>query len=266
MASFEERTVRLWQGSIETDIEIGGSGPPLVYLHGPWGLRHDRDFLAALAQSHRVYAPKHPGTGRTDHEAAHKIDSWFDLMVYYDELFDLLGLERVALVGHSFGGLVAAELAATFRARASRLALIDPVGLWRDDLPVSNWMIMEEQKRLRALFADPAGDAAKRFAAPPEDPQARVAAQVEFVWAQACTGKLVWPIPDKGLKKHLHRIAAPTLILWGKEDGIIDRAYAGEFSGRIAGSRVEIIDNAAHMPHLEAPEKVARLVRGFLEG
>ncbi|HUB97068.1 MAG TPA: alpha/beta fold hydrolase [Stellaceae bacterium] len=266
MASFEERPVRLWQGGIETEIEIGGSGPPLVYFHGPWGLRHDRAFIASLAATHRVYAPKHPGTGRTDHEAAHKIDNWLDLMVYYDELLDVLGLERVALVGHSFGGLVAAELAATFRARAARLVLIDPVGLWRDDLPVTNWMVLEEGKRLRALFADPAGAAAKRFSVPPDDAAARVAAQVEFVWAQACTGKLVWPIPDKGLKKHLHRVAAPTLIIWGKEDGIINRAYAGEFASRIAGSRVELVDGAAHMPHLEAPETVARLVRGFLEG
>jgi pimeloyl-ACP methyl ester carboxylesterase len=266
MASFEERTVRLWQGGIETDIEIGGGGPPLVYLHGPFGLRHDRDFVASLAESHRVYAPKHPGTSRGDHEAAHKIDNWFDLMVYYDELFDLLGLERAALVGHSFGGLVAAELAATFRARVSRLVLIDPVGLWRDDLPVANWMILEEQKRLRALFADPAGAAAKRFSVPPEDPKARIEAQIDFVWSQACTGKLVWPIPDKGLKKHLHRIAAPTLIIWGKADGIINPAYADEFSSRIAGSRVELVDHTAHMPHLEAPHDVARLVRGFLEG
>jgi pimeloyl-ACP methyl ester carboxylesterase len=266
MASFEERTLRLWQGTIETEIEIAGSGPPLVYFHGPWGLAPDRDFVASLAGSHRVYAPRHPGTGRNDHEAAHKIDNWFDLMVYYDELLDLLGLERAALVGHSFGGLVAAELAATFRARVGRLVLIDPVGLWRDDRPVVNWMILEEGKRTRALFADPNGAAAKRFATLPEDAQARIASQVAFVWAQACTGKLVWPIPDKGLKKHLHRIAAPTLVIWGKADGIIDPAYAGEFSSRIDGSRVELIDNAAHMPHLEASEKVTRLVRGFLEG
>jgi pimeloyl-ACP methyl ester carboxylesterase len=266
MVSLEERTVRLWQGRIETDIEISGSGPPLVYLHGPWGLRHDRDFVALLSASHRVYAPKHPGTSNGDHEAAHQIDNWFDLMVYYDELFDLLGLERTALVGHSFGGLVAAEFAATFRTRGSRLVLIDPVGLWRDDLPVTNWMILEESKRQRALFADPAGAAAKRFSVPPEDEQARIAAQIDFVWSQACTGKLVWPIPDKGLKKHLHRIAAPTLIIWGKADGIIDRTYADEFASRIAGARVELIDNAAHMPHLEAPEAVARLVTGFLAG
>ena len=82
---------------------------------------------------------------------------------------------------------------------------------------------MPEEARAKALFADPAGPAARRFFGLPEDPKARIAAQVDFVWAQACTGKFVWPIPDKGLKKHIHRIAAPTLIVWGKADGI-DRA------------------------------------------
>jgi pimeloyl-ACP methyl ester carboxylesterase len=55
------------------------------------------------------------------------------LLLYYDDLFDRLGLDRVDLVGHSFGGMVAAEYAATFRDRVGKLVLIDAMGLWRDD-------------------------------------------------------------------------------------------------------------------------------------
>ena len=266
MASFEERTLRLWQGRIETAIAVGGAGPPLVYLHGPWGLRGDREFLDLLARSHTVYAPRHPGTSSGDHDASHELDNFWDLVVYYGELFDRLALEAPAFVGHSFGGMVAAEYAANAPKRVGRLVLIDPVGLWRDDLPVKNWMILPEDVRAKALFADPAGAAAKRFFGLPEDAKARVAAQVEFVWAQACTGKFAWPIPDKGLRKHIHRIASPTLVVWGKADGVIDPAYAQEFAGRIAGARVELIDRAGHMPHLEQAETVAELVRGFLGG
>jgi len=98
----------------------------------------------------------------------------------------------------------------------------------------------------------------------PSDLDARVEAQASLIWAQACTGKFVWPIPDKGLKKRIHRIATPTLIIWGGADGVIPPAYAEEFARRIANSRVALIDAAGHVPHLEQAEHVGRLVRDFL--
>ena len=263
MAARESR-LTLWQGRVETELEIRGSGPPLLYLHGPWGLRFDGEFLDRLAEGHTVYAPKHPGTSTGQSEAIHALDDWWDLILYHAELIDRLDLGAPALVGHSYGGMLAAELAAAFPERCRKLVLIDPLGLWRDDLPVRNWMVMSDAERRDAFFADPKGEAAQKFFTLPNEPQARVAAQVGFVWSQACTGKFVWPIPDKGLKKHIHRIAAPTLIVWGKADGLIAAAYAEEFARRIARARVELIDGAGHLPQLEKPDKVARLVQEFL--
>ena len=97
-------------------------------------------------------------------------------------------------------------------------------------------------------------------------PPTRVDTLAQFIWAQACTGKFVWPIADRGFKNRIHRIAAPTLIVWGKADGIIAPAYAQEFAKRIAGARVELIDKAGHLPHLEQPETVMKAVRAFLGG
>jgi pimeloyl-ACP methyl ester carboxylesterase len=264
MTAAREQRIRVWQDKIETQVRVAGTGPPLVFLHGPWGLGTDGDLLDRLAPTHTVYAPSHPGTSRGDPDAIHELDNWWDLIVYYGELFDRLELRLAVLVGHSFGGMVACEIAATLPARVSKLILIDPLGLWRDDLPVRNWMILSEDDRRRALFAEPDGEAARRFLRPPDDPEARVEAQAGFIWSQACTGKFVWPIPDKGLKKLIHRIAAPTLIIWGQEDGVIAAAYAREFAERIPGSRVELIERAGHLPHLEQPDRVAGLVRDFL--
>ncbi|MPZ59614.1 MAG: alpha/beta fold hydrolase [Rhizobiales bacterium] len=266
MAAPEVRRLRLWQDRIETEVEIAGSGPPLVYLHGPWGVGPDRAFLAGLAASYTVYAPHHPGTSRGDPEAVHVLDSWLDLVVYYGELLDRLELGAPAFVGHSFGGLVAAEIAAAAPQRLRRLVLIDPVGLWRDDLPVKNWMVLNDSERRPSLFADPEGEAAQRFFGVPSDPAERVDVLAQFIWSQACTGKFVWPVPDRGLKNRAHRIAAPTLIFWGKADRIIAAAYAQKFAARIAGARVALIDNAGHLPHLEQSEAVANAVRGFLSG
>jgi pimeloyl-ACP methyl ester carboxylesterase len=266
MATPEVRRFKLWQDRIETEVEIAGSGPPLVYLHGPWGLGPDRAFVERLAASNMVFAPKFPGTSRGDPEAVHALDNWHDLIVYYGELFERLKLSAPAVVGHSFGGLVGAEFAAAVPQSVGRLALIDPVGLWRDDLPVQNWMILSDKLRRASLFADPDGAAAQRFFDVPKDEAARVDTLSQFIWAQACTGKFVWPIADRGLGKRIHRISAPTLIIWGNADRIIAPAYAQEFAKRIVGARVELIDRAGHLPQLEQADAVSKALRGFLAG
>jgi pimeloyl-ACP methyl ester carboxylesterase len=264
MSAPEVRKLKLWHDRVETEVEVLGDGPPLVYLHGPWGLNPDRAFIAQLAKGNTVYAPKFPGTSQGDHAAVHALDSWLDLVVYHGELFDRLKLAAPALAGHSFGGLVAAEFAAAAPTSVDRLVLINPVGLWRDDLPVKNWMLLSAAARRRALFADPDGEAAQRFFHVPSDADARVDTLAKFVWAQACTGKFVWPIADRGFKNRIHRVAAPTLIIWGKADGIIDPAYAQEFARPIRGARVEIVENAGHLPHLENSSAVGKVVGDFL--
>jgi pimeloyl-ACP methyl ester carboxylesterase len=266
MATAETRKLKLWQGRIATEVEVAGSGPPLVYLHGPWGLAPDRAFLARIAANNTVYAPKFPGTSRGDHDAVHALDSWLDIVVYYGELFDALELSAPALVGHSFGGLVAAEIAAAAPKSVSRLALIDPVGLWLDDHPVQNWMILSDKARRSSLFADPDGEAAKRFFDIPADAADRVETQAQFIWSQACTGKFVWPIADRGLSNRIHRIAAPTLIVWGDADRIVAPVYAQEFAKRISGARVTTIQRAGHLPQLEQPDAVLDALSGFIAG
>jgi pimeloyl-ACP methyl ester carboxylesterase len=266
MATAETRTLKLWQGRIATEVEIAGSGPPLVYLHGPWGLAPDRAFIARIAATNTVYAPKFPGTSRGDHDAVHALDSWHDIVVYHGELFDALKLSAPVLVGHSFGGLVAAEIAAAAPKSISRLALIDPVGLWLDDHPVQNWMILSDKARRAALFADPDGEAAKRFFDIPVDAADRVDTQAQFIWSQACTGKFVWPIADRGLSNRIHRIAAPTLIIWGDADRIIAPVYAKTFAQKIANTRIAAIMRAGHLPQLEQPTAVLRILSEFLSG
>ena len=150
--------------------------------------------------------------------------------------------------------------------RVSRLVLVSPIGLWRDDAPVKNWMSMSPESVARIAFYDPEGPLAKEALTLPEDREAQIDAQVHMTWTLGCTGKLIWPIPDKGLKKRLHRIQAPTLIIWGKHDGLAPSVYAEEFASRIPGARAEIVDRAGHVPHLEQLDTVTDLVQGFLKG
>ena len=158
------------------------------------------------------------------------------------------------LVGQSFGAMVACEGAALRPSRVRRLALIDPIGLWRDDAPVTNWMLVAPQDLPGYVFREPEGVAAKALFSIPEDPEDGALARTRLTWAMGCTGKFIWPIPDKGLKKRIHRIEAPTLLVWGQEDRLVPLAYAQEFARRLAKTRLEVVKGAGHAPHLEQPE------------
>jgi len=267
MVVAEDRTVTAWRDQVEARVKTAGSGPPVVFLHGAYGLQWD-PFLDALAQTHTVYAPEHPGTTPGAPDSLKPLDNLWDLVLYYYELFDALGLESPAVIGHSFGGMVAAEIAATNPARVSKLVLIDSVGLWRDDIPVRNWMATPLKELPKYLFADPEGPLGQMItaAADIDGSDEILDVQIQIMWSLACTGKFVWPIPDKGLKKRLHRISAPTLIVWGKHDGIVPPVYAEEFASRIAGSRVEMLEDAGHVPHLEQMGRVLEVVEEFLSG
>jgi pimeloyl-ACP methyl ester carboxylesterase len=265
VSDIAERTVSVWQDRISFRVLHKGRGPALVFFHGPWGLRWD-PFLDLLAQGFTVYAPEHPGTtpGRSDD--IFQLDGLWDLVLCYDELLDELGLGQADFLGHSFGAMVACELAATYPGRPTRLALIAPVGLWRDDAPVVNWMLLNPTELPRHVFRDADGEAARRMFQPPGDPEASLTARVQLTWAMGATGKFIWPIPDKGLGKRVHRVTAPTLLVWGRGDRLVPPVYAEEFARRIASARVETVERAGHAPHLEEPEMVARLVGGFLRG
>jgi pimeloyl-ACP methyl ester carboxylesterase len=257
-------TVRVRHCDFEAKVKVGGDGPPVVYLHTAGGPRWD-PFLDALAEQHTVYAPDHPGTGDTARESIYGIDSLWDLILVYDELLESLGLSSVPVIGSSFGGMVACELAAHRPDRVSQMVLIDPIGLWRDDTPVARYMLMSPEELVATLFHNMEAESVQSFLTPPTDPQELAISMADSVWALGATGKFVWPIPDKGLKKRMHRITAETLIIWGEHDALISPVYAQEFADRLADARVEIIEGAGHVPQWEQLERTSELVLEFLE-
>ena len=80
----------------------------------------------------------------------------------------------------------------------------------------------------------------------------------------AAVNQFIWPLPDKGLSKRLHRIKADTLLVWGRQDRLVHPAYGDDFLRRIPGARLELVDGAGHLPQLEQFDQVAALIEGFL--
>lgn len=258
-----EETVEVWNGRITMRVKVAGAGAPLLYLHPAAGLAWD-PFLSHLAERYTVYAPEFPGTSVGDPYAIHQIDDLSDVVLAYEELVRKLGLVKPVVIGQSFGGMLASELAAAFPDLPQALVVLDPIGLWLEEHPPANWVATPADKLPQLLFHDPVGPAAQAALALPDDPEQQRAAIAGLVWAFGCTGKFAWPIPDRGLRDRLHRIAARTLIVWGRDDKLVDVAYAGEFADAITGSKVAIFDNCGHIPQVEAYEQTVETVDAFL--
>jgi pimeloyl-ACP methyl ester carboxylesterase len=261
MASVQETRVPIDDGRFVADVLQSGDGGPLLYLHGEDGRAWD-DFLAALARRHRVLAPCHPGYGEstgTDH-----LRDLPDLIYYYLDFLDALDLRDLPLVGHGLGGMIAAELAAVQPERFRRVVLIAPFGLWDPANPTLDFFAASRPDLAAAQFHDPSSPAAQAAATVPEEGEPYVRFMLERAKSLATAAKYLWPIPNRGLTRRLHRIKAPTLLVWGESDGIVPPRYGRDFLNRIKGSRLAVIKEAGHLPQIEQPEQLAELVLEFL--
>ena len=258
----QSETVTLPSGAIWQVWRGGDAGPLVVWLHGPRAPREADPFLSVLARRARVVAPVMPGFN--DLAEIDDIDDVRDLALAYDDLLGALDLGPFILAGHSVGGMVAAEIAAHVPVRAARLALVAPFGLWDEAAPVADLFAMPADEQRAALWADAA--LAARFAAedePPEDPAGLEAAMVAAAQANTTLAKFIWPIPEKGLRKRLHRIAAPTTLIWGAADRVVPASYAQDFAARLPRATVRVLGGRGHMVPHEAPDAV---VAAVLEG
>ena len=257
----EQRSVSVRDGRFETEILEGGRGEPLLYLHGTWAIGWG-PFLDALATDRRVVAPILPGFGRST-GSEHLLDV-HDLIYYSLDLLDALELHDLPLVGHSLGGMLAAELAAVQPRRFTKLVLIAPLGLWNEAYPVPDFFTYGPDEFAAGLFADPDSPAARAATRPPTEGAAMIDFHVERAGALATTAKYLWPIPNRGLNTRLHRVTMPTLLTWGERDAICPPQYARDFQALIPRARLELIETAAHLPQVERPKELAEVISSFL--
>jgi pimeloyl-ACP methyl ester carboxylesterase len=259
-----DEVIEVWDGRLNLHVKVAGEGPPLLFFHPLPGLVW-QPLLDRLAERHTVYAPEHPGTSPGEPHAIHQVETFWELLLVYEETLRALGLEQPVGIGQSFGGMVAADLAANFPGLFRKLVLLSPIGLWRDDAPIPMMqLVTRPEDAARYLFANPESEAAQAMLAPPEDPDDAPRLIAQGAWNVGCTTKFAWPIADHGLGRRLHRIAAPTLIVWGRDDALVPVAYAEEFAKRIADSRLGVIDDCGHAIQVDQPERAWTAISEFL--
>jgi pimeloyl-ACP methyl ester carboxylesterase len=233
----------------------GGAGRPLVFLHGAGGLEMDLGFLDGLAQKFHVYAPLVPGYG--DSEECAELRDMLDFTLHTWDVVERLGLKDPILAGFSMGGMIASEMAAIAPNDVSRLALIAPAGLWMDEHPIPDIFAMLPYQLPDYLFYDvEAGANIMSAGTDMSDPKFLQAFLVQNARQLGAAGKILFPIPERGLASRLYRIKAKTMLIWGEGDKLIPPVYAQAFRRGIADAEVVMIPKAGHVAPFEKPADV----------
>jgi pimeloyl-ACP methyl ester carboxylesterase len=241
----------------------GGSGAPVVFLHGAGGLLTDNPFLDALAQRYHVFAPEWPGYGESTGDEL--LEDMLDFALHGWDLVDALGLRQPHLIGHSMGGMIAAEMACLAPRDLGRLVLVGAAGLWLEERPIPDIFAMLPHEIAEALFVDPArGAALLTGGADLADIEALKDFYLITQRRLAMAGKILFPIPNRRLSKRLYRLSAETLVLWGAADRLISPAYAAQWKALIPAAQVVTIDGAGHMLPWEQPKTFVDAVVAFL--
>lgn len=248
-------------GKCRVRVWSEGDGPPLLYLHGFEQHPGGDSFLGRLAQNRRVYAPETPGYG--DSKGIEEIDGILGLTLHHRRLVESWGVDQIDVIGHSLGGMFAAEFAAICPHLTRRLVLVDAYGLWLDDVGMPDPFIFSE-KDLRSLKwadAEAAPPEPSIFTPDPETPQVTVLERAKNL---AAATKFMWPIADRGLRGRLPYIQAPTLVIHGASDGLIPPVYADEFARLIPNAHTFTIEGAGHLPMIEREDAFMQAVEHFL--
>ena len=237
-----------------------GQGEPLLFLHAAGGAGAWLDFHRMLAEGgYDVIAPDHPGFGKSDDFP--EVEAMDDLVYHYLDLLDALGLERAHVVGASFGGWIAAELAVAAPHRTGSLALLSAAGLRLPEHPVPDIFLMPPAELVATLFHNPP---------PAPAPAASAALDIDAVLAAyrdaTALARFSWVpfLSNPKLERRLRRITAPTLVVAPSDDRLIPVAHAQRYASRITGARFAEVPDCGHAMYFERPAEFADVVLGFL--
>lgn len=245
---------------VRVKLRRAGGGAKVLFLHGAGGVPQWLPFFDLLARRFELWVPEHPGFGGSDDPAW--LRSMADLALFYLDLVEEAGLDRVHLAGSSLGGWLAAEILIRDRARFQSLVQLAPGGIRIKGVPYGDGFIWGPEEAVRNLYHDQS--LADRILAPaPDEAQTDVMLKNRFTAAKL-GWQPRWYNPD--LEKWLHRIKLPALVLWGDDDKVVPPAYAPLWRDRLPDARLVVVAGCGHLPHVEKAEAVAGHVVDFLAG
>ncbi len=230
----------------------------MLMLHGSGGAGIWLPCMTELAKTFDVIVPEHPGFGASD--TPEWLDTISDLANFYLDFLTALDLRGVHLVGSSLGGWIAADLAVRNTSRLASLTLIGSAGIFVQGVEQVDTFLRNDEQRIRDLFHD--HDLAEAVLLSSERPEFEDATLKN----RTISARLAWQPRnhDPHLRKWLHRIDVPTLLIWGDDDRLFPRDYAFAFQQLIPGSKAVVLPECGHLPHVEKPEAFVSELEAFI--
>jgi pimeloyl-ACP methyl ester carboxylesterase len=257
-------------GPFEVETLRVGSGRPVMLIHGVNPIHRQAPFLAKLAAGAEVIAPSHPGFGGSP--LPPDFDTMYDLVQLYLAILDGIPADDVTVIGFSFGGWIAAELAVANPKRLGSLILVDPVGIklgGREDRDIVHFFNTDPHELNRRSWQDPARRPERIYGLGWQATISEAMTDAEMIslarnWDSLCLYAWKPHMYNPQLKHWLHRISVPTKLIWGEADRIVTPEYGRAYAGLIPGAEFIIIPDAGHHPELEQPNAFVTAVTKFL--
>lgn len=258
-------------GPFDLDVLRRGSGRPILLIHGTNPVHPTAAFVDYLAVHGEVVAPSHPGFGASPGPG--DFDTMYDIVNVYLSILEALPSDDVTVVGLSFGGWIAAELAVANPSKLGRLVLVDPVGIkigGREDRDIVHFFNTDPGELNRRAWHDPARRPEGIYTLGWQSSISDAMTDREMValarnWDSLCLFGWRPHMYNPQLKQWLHRIAVPTQVIWGESDRIVTPAYGRAYADLIPGAAFTAIPEAGHHPELEQPEVFAAIVARFMD-
>ena len=259
MVAFTEEIVDV--GGTKVHTLKGGSGEPLLLLHGANGNSGWLRFADALAEKYTVYYPSHPGYGKS--ERPDWLETIPDMACFYTWYLETLGLEGVRTIGFSMGGWIASEIAAMCNHAFSKLMLVDAVGIKPNESEITDLFIISPAQVLDLVFHDPSQvpEYQMLYGTEPTPEQTILAESNREMAVRLCWKPYMY---DPRLPSLLQRVKIPTRMVWGKNDKIVPLEGGELYKKAINGSDLVVIDNCGHSPQVEKPDEFIKAALDFL--
>jgi pimeloyl-ACP methyl ester carboxylesterase len=261
---------------LRTEYWVGGSGPPVVLVHGLGGAAVNFTELAPLlARRHRVLVPDLPGHGGT--EPLPRVEGTADLADHVAAVAEEEGMTPTAVVGYSMGGLVALRLAVAHPDAVSKLALVAPAGIASATPRARVWVAVVgvlRPARLVSGFRHTIGRrrTLRRIAFGywgAADPSAlsleAVLGFLESPSRHTDVASAGWALVRDDPRQDLDRVHCPTMLLWGARDRLVPLTDGFEYARRLR-CPIRAVPAAGHLVVGEDPRACAELLEQFLDG
>jgi pimeloyl-ACP methyl ester carboxylesterase len=243
-------------GPVQVEVTEHGAGPAFLLLHGGAGPQSVAGFGEMLAAAgSRVIVPVHPGFGGTARPPS--LHSMRGLALTYTHLLDELGLAGVTVIGNSVGGWIAAEMAVHASPRISGAVLADAGGLEVAGHPGADFFSLTPDQVTEMAYYQP-----EKFrvdvSALPDQAKAAIAGNRAALQAYTTQGTT-----DPTLLARLSAVRVPVLVVWGAADRIYPPEHGEALAKAVPGARLVVLDEAGHLPQLEAPSALLAAVLDF---